>query len=156
MLLEIILPGHYFRILSDLVNTSSFYCLLLLLFLKIWCSISGLCFEGRHFALSNCEVHWVHRGVAPELQVDFCRQSTQRSSLHVLSEIIFIFHSCFFRGQPCLIFALCFKGQHFASSGMMIHWCSPRASSGFLNIIHSKVFISCFFLRIILFFCRMP
>jgi hypothetical protein len=151
------LPGHCFRILSDPVNTSSFYCLLLLLFLKIWCSVSGLCFEGQHFVLSNYEVHPM--GVAPELRVDFCRQSTRRSSLQVLSEIIFIFHSCFFRGQPSLNFALCFRSQHFASSGMMIYWvhppngCSPRASSGFLKIIHSKVFISCFFLRIILFFC---
>jgi hypothetical protein len=146
--LEISLPGHCFR-MSDPVNTSSFYCLLLLLFLKIWCFVSGLCFEGQHFALSNCEVHWVHLGVAPELRVDFCRQSTRRSSLQVFSEITFIFHSCFFSGQTCLSFALCFRGQHFASSGMMIHWvpngCSPRASSGFLKIIYSKVFISCFF-----------
>jgi hypothetical protein len=64
-------------------------------------------------------------GCTPELRVDFCRQSTQRSSLQVLSEITFIFHSCFFRGQPCLSFALCFRGQHFASSGMMIHWVHP-------------------------------
>jgi hypothetical protein len=127
MLLEISLSGHCFRILSDPVNTSSFYCLLLLLFLKIWCSISGLCFEGQHFVLLNCEVHWVHR-VAPELRVDFCRQSTRRSSLQVLSEITFIFHSCFFRGQPCLNFALCFRGQHFASSGMMIHWVHRRCT----------------------------
>jgi hypothetical protein len=61
-------------------------------------------------------------GVAPELRVNFCRQSTRRSSLQVLSEITFIFHLCFFRGQPCLDLALCFRGQHFASSGMMIHW----------------------------------
>jgi hypothetical protein len=33
--LETSLPDHCFRILSDPVNTSSFYCLLLLLFLKI-------------------------------------------------------------------------------------------------------------------------
>jgi hypothetical protein len=78
-----------------------------------------------------------------ELRVDFCRQSTRRSSLQVLSEITFIFHLCFFRGQPCLDLALCFRSQHFASSGMMM--CSPRASSGFLKIIHSKVFISCLF-----------
>jgi hypothetical protein len=97
-------------------------------------------------------------GVAPELRVDFCKQSTRRSSLQVLSETTFIFHLCFFRGQPCLNFALCFRGQHFASSGMMIHWVhqSPRASSGFLRIIHSKVFISCLFLGIVLSFCRMP
>jgi hypothetical protein len=31
--------------------------------------------------------------------------------------------------------------------------CSPRASSGFLKIIHSKVFVSCCFSEIILFFC---
>jgi hypothetical protein len=67
-------------------------------------------------------------GVAPELRVDFCRQSTRRSSLQVLSEITFIFHSCFFRGQPCLNFALCFRGQHFASSGMMIHWVHRRCT----------------------------
>jgi hypothetical protein len=127
--LEISLSGHCFRILSDPVNTSSFYCLLLLLFLKIWCSVSGLCFEGQHFALSNCEVHWVHpMGVASELRVDFCRQSTRRSSLQVFLEITFIFHSCFFRGQPCLSFALCFRGQHFASSGMMIHWVHRRCT----------------------------
>jgi hypothetical protein len=33
---------------------------------------------------------------------------------------------------------------------------APRALSGFLKIIHSKVFISCLFLGIILSFCRMP
>jgi hypothetical protein len=59
--LKISLSGHCFRILSDPVNMSSFYCLLLLLFLKIWCSVSGLCFGGQHFALSSREVHWVHR-----------------------------------------------------------------------------------------------
>jgi hypothetical protein len=133
----------------------SFYYLLRLLFLEIWRSISGSCFGGLHFALLDFELHWVHpMGVAPELRVDFCKQSTRRSSLQVLSETTFIFHLSFFRGQPCLNFALCFRGQHFASSGMMIHWvhqrctqwCSPRASSGFLRIIHSKVFISCLFL----------
>jgi hypothetical protein len=123
-----------------------FYCLLLPLFLEIWCSVSGSCFGGQHFVLL---------GVAPKLRVDFCKQSTRRSSLQVLSKITFIFHLCFFRGQPCLNFALCFRGQRFASSGMMIG-CSPRASSGFLKIIHSKVFISCLFLGIILSFCRMP
>jgi hypothetical protein len=133
--LEIILPGLCFKILSDLVNTSSFYCLILLLFFKIWCSVSVLCFEGQNFALSNCEVHWVHRrctvhpmGVAPELRVDFCRQSTRRSSLQVLSKITFIFHSCFFKGQPCLNFALCFRGCRFASSGMMIYWVHRRCT----------------------------
>jgi hypothetical protein len=59
--LEISLSGHCFRILSDPVNTFSFYCLLLLLFLEIWCSVSGSCFRGQHFAMLNCEVHWVHR-----------------------------------------------------------------------------------------------
>jgi hypothetical protein len=34
--------------------------------------------------------------------------------------------------------------------------CSPRASSEFLKIIHSKVFVSSCFSEIILFFCRMP
>jgi hypothetical protein len=137
--LEISLPGHCFRIQSDPVTTSSFYCLLLLLFLKIWCFVLGLCFEGQHFPLSNCEVHWVHRkvhpmGVAPELRVDFCRQSTRRSSLRVLSETTFIFHLCFFRGRLCLNFVLCFRGQHFASSKMMIHWVHPMGVAPELRV----------------------
>jgi hypothetical protein len=48
--LEISLPGHYFWTLSDPVKTI-FYCLLLLLFLDIWCSVSGSCFRGQHFVL---------------------------------------------------------------------------------------------------------
>jgi hypothetical protein len=78
--LKISLSGHYFWTLSDPV-TMIFYCLLPLLLLEIWCSVSGSCFRGQHFVLLSFEVHWVHQ-------------------------------------------------------------CSPRASSGFLQIIHSKVFIS--------------
>jgi hypothetical protein len=48
--LEISLPGHYFWTLSDPVKTI-FYCLVSLLFLEIWCSVSGSCFRGQHFAL---------------------------------------------------------------------------------------------------------
>jgi hypothetical protein len=129
------------------------FCLRFMLLRSTFCTV------GLRFSLGAPKVHPM--GVAPELRVDFCAQSTRRSLLPVLSETTFIFHLCFFRGQPCLNFALCFRGQpclnfalcfrgqHFASSGMMIHWvhrCSPRASSGFLRIIHSKVFISCLFL----------
>jgi hypothetical protein len=90
-------------------------------------------------------------GVAPKLRVDFCRQSTRRSSLRVSSETTFIFHLYFVGGQLCFDLALCFRGQHCLD----LRWrfirctkgapngCSPRASSGFLKIIHSKVFISC-------------
>jgi hypothetical protein len=81
---------------------------------------SAFCIVGLRTSLGAPKVHLM--GVAPELRVDFCKQSTRRSSLQVLSEITFIFHLYFFRGQPCLNFALCFRGQHFASSGMMIHW----------------------------------
>jgi hypothetical protein len=47
---EISLPGHYFWTLSNPVKTI-FHCLLLLLFLEIWCSVSGSCFRGQHFVL---------------------------------------------------------------------------------------------------------
>jgi hypothetical protein len=81
---------------------------------------SAFCTVGLRTSLGAPKVHPM--GVAPELRVDFCKQSTRRSSLQVLSEITFIFHLCFFRGQSCLNFALCFRGQHFAPSRMMIHW----------------------------------
>jgi hypothetical protein len=48
--LKISLPGRYFWTLSDPVKTI-FYCLLPLLLLEIWCSVSGSCFRGQHFAL---------------------------------------------------------------------------------------------------------
>jgi hypothetical protein len=48
--LKISLSSHCFWTLSDLVKPI-FYCLLLLLFLKIRCSVSGLCFGGQHFVL---------------------------------------------------------------------------------------------------------
>jgi hypothetical protein len=47
---EISLPGHYSWTLSDPVKTV-FYCLLPLLLLEIWCSVSGSCFRGQNFAL---------------------------------------------------------------------------------------------------------
>jgi hypothetical protein len=88
----------------------------LVFYLRFMLRRSAFCIVGLRTSFGAPKVHPM--GVAPELRVDFCKQSTRRSSLQVLSEITFIFHLCFFRGQPCLNFALCFRGQHFASSGM--------------------------------------
>jgi hypothetical protein len=118
-------------------------------YLRLTLRRSAFRIVGLRTSLGAPKVHPM--GVAPELRVDFCRQSTRRSSLRVLSEITFIFHLYFVGGQPCFDLALCFRGQHCLDlrwrfsgcTGGAPNGCSPRASSGFLKIIHSKVFISC-------------
>ena len=63
----------------------------------------------------------------------------------------------FFRNR-CSVSGLCFGDQHsvlwgsgfIGCTGGAPNGCSPRALSGLLKIIHSKVFISCFLEIIIL------
>jgi hypothetical protein len=49
-----------------------------------------------------------------------------------------------FRNQ-CSSFGLCFRDQHSVLGVSGFIGCSPRALSGLLKIVHSKVFIPCFF-----------
>jgi hypothetical protein len=122
---------------------------------------SAFCIVGLRTSLGAPKVHPM--GVAPKLRVDFCKQSTRRSSLRVLSEITFIFHLYFSEVSLVLILPYALEVSILLLRGWWFigciegapNGCSPRASSGFLKIIHSKVFISCLFLGIILSFCRM-
>jgi hypothetical protein len=62
------------------VILSCHYSSVFALFFRSRCSVSGLCFGDQHSILWGS-------GVAPELWVDYWKQSTQRSSSHALIEI---------------------------------------------------------------------
>jgi hypothetical protein len=160
------------RLKRSSVILSCHYSSVFALFFRNRCSVSGLWFGDQHSVLWGSGFIGCTGG-AP----NGCSPRALSGLLKIIHSKVFI--SCFFRNHPfifiscfrnqhCFIFISCFRNQHFIVSSWFrdqhsIFWglgfigctggapngCSPRALSGLLKIIHSKVFISCF-LEIIL------
>jgi hypothetical protein len=104
------------------------------------------------------KIHWVH--CSPRASNGFLKIIHSKVFISSLLRNYFYLQLMLFRSQHCFIFILCFRNQHSVFWGWWFirctegapNGCSPRALSGLLKIIHSKVFISHCFLEIILSF----
>jgi hypothetical protein len=129
-----------------------FYCLLLLKSLVDWSLASCLCLRGRHFFLWDPGLHWVHRS---RFWKTICSKVFIRNYFYFTLVL-------WLRASLVFNLVLCLRSRHYLG----LKWyfmgctegapngCSPRASSGFLRIIHSKVFLSCLFVEGYLFCLR--